>query len=156
MAGLLLISNPVYADETPLDNVPEEFLMQVVHDVTVCVRGNRVAQKHIKTVVNELASLPQDAAEARKELKEGMEAIEAINDLNTADIIIGTGAINTLIQKYHHTREDINEKMKDVVSTSDEAMNDVLKDLKTVDEIENEYLPFVSVCSAIMKKQPTP
>jgi hypothetical protein len=151
-AGILLVASPLCAgDPAPLDKVPEPILMQGMTDITVCIRGNRVAAKKLKEIITALQALPDDG-ENKKALENALDAAKILVKINDTEINIGSVIVNTLIKHYDHTMEDLSDKLKDTVEAANQTMEDTLKDVTDIEGFVTAVQPGITTCGTMVDK----
>lgn len=152
LAGSLLVSQPLSAEiGNLLERVPESVLMQGMNDITVCIRGNRVAAGKLREMLTELQAQP-DEGENHKSINDVAARIEALSKITEVEVMMGSAMAKTLINHYSHTVEKLGEDMKDVVAAANETMQEALKDVGDIPAFDNAFTPHLRACSTIVVK----
>lgn len=152
LGALIAVAQPVQAQEMKLlDKVPEEYLMKILSTVAVCIRADvNGSIKLLKIVKSMREDNPNMAEDDTKIIGSAISDINNINHVMEAETTIGVAVANTLMETYHHSEENLEAIIDPIAKSSDDGMEDLLKDVKTYEEFTNIFVPKMNKCSDML------
>lgn len=145
----LLLAAPVFAKT----KVPEAELMKGLIDLSVCMQTNLGAINKLGQIIQSMASSDTNLLEdERHNLEKAMADHNNLKVFLGAESFMGAAIVSHLVDDYAHTLDDLNVSLKEVVHTTHEEMDDLLKDVKDYDEFNVLFIPKLNHCTTVIEQ----